>query len=120
MSEYPDGWDHDFHPRWCDPKACSAPPARDSLAPAGGAHRSVVVRLNLEATARGETGQVTGQLQQSLRAGAKPFLVWLIGGVHVGHIPLEDAGPIALLIADGLGHLEDLGQLEDPAHLGND
>ena len=111
MSDYPDGWDPCYHPRWCDPAACTAPPARETLGTSGGAHRSAVVNLGLEATARGETGQVAGQLQQSLRPGAGPFLVWMIGGVHVGHIRLEDAGPIALLIADGLGHIEDSGPI---------
>ncbi|MFG3051843.1 hypothetical protein ACGFZP_12960 [Kitasatospora sp. NPDC048239] len=93
-----------LHPTWCDPAHCDVPD-RQPLGARGGAHRSKLVALNLEAEARGETGHVYAGLAQSARPRAGVFLKWIINGEVVGHLPLADAEPLAWLIADGLANL---------------
>ncbi|MFI9331956.1 hypothetical protein ACIGZJ_30995 [Kitasatospora sp. NPDC052868] len=93
-----------LHPTWCDPAHCDVPDDRP-LGARGGAHRSVLVPLNLEAEVRGERGWVQAGLSQAARPRAVVFLKWVIDGQAVGHIPLEQAEPLAWLIADGLANL---------------
>jgi predicted N-acetyltransferase YhbS len=72
----------------------------------------------MDATIRRLAGPVHAQLQQSLRPGAGVFLVWLIGGEHVGHVRLEQAAPIALLIAAGMDVLTRADEPIAPAPTG--
>ncbi|MGW2371733.1 hypothetical protein [Kitasatospora sp. NPDC001683] len=94
-----------LHPTWCDPAHCDVPDQQASLSARGGAHRSKLVPLNLETEARGEVGWVYAGLSQSAKTRAGVFLKWIINGEIVGHIPINDAEPLAWLIADALANL---------------
>lgn len=94
-----------LHPTWCDPAHCTVPDQQPSLGARGGVHRSKLVPINLETEARGVDGWVHAGLSQSVRSGAGVFVKWIINGEPVGHIRLEDAEPLAWLIADGLANL---------------
>ncbi|MEV7930574.1 hypothetical protein [Kitasatospora sp. NPDC088779] len=93
-----------LHPTWCDSAYCDVPDEQASLGARGGAHRSKLVPLNLETEACGEQGWVYAGLSQSAKPRAGVFLKWIINGQPVGHIPINDAEPLAWLIADALAN----------------
>ncbi|MEU8920364.1 hypothetical protein AB0D10_05410 [Kitasatospora sp. NPDC048545] len=93
-----------LHPTWCDPTHCTVPNQQAGLGARGGTHRSKLVPLNLETEARGQTGQVYAGLSQAAKARAGVFLKWIINGEIVGHLPINDAEPLAWLIADALAN----------------
>ncbi len=98
------------HPPWCDLDLCTTPRTIGLGAPRGGAHRSAVVRFDRRTEFRGTSYALGAQLQQAaMPLDADTFLVLLAGREDLVIIPVQEAGPLATLITEGLDAQESAG-----------